>query len=210
MLGELKRYYGPFRDARMIANGVDLHAFGPAPKQPHVLATGRLWDAAKNLIAVKACAAELPWPVYIAGPARGPDDTYFEGAPCRMLGALSRQALRAELARAAIYVAPARYEPFGLAVLEAAASGCALVLGRIPSLEENWTGAASFVAPEDHAQLGRVLRELIDDGARREQLGASARARSRAFGAEAMTDAYHALYAELVGRASREQVSCVS
>ncbi len=32
---------------------------------------------------------------------------------------------------------PARYEPFGLSVLEAALSGCALVLGDIPSLRES-------------------------------------------------------------------------
>jgi glycosyltransferase involved in cell wall biosynthesis len=210
MLGALKRYYGPFRDGRLIANGIDLRLFAPATKQPHILGTGRLWDAAKNLIALKACAAGLPWPVYIAGPARGPDDAYFEGAPCRMLGALSRPALRAELARAAIYVAPARYEPFGLAVLEAAASGCALVLGRIPSLQENWSGAAEFVDPADHDELGFVLRELIDDDARRGQLQASARARSRSFRAETMTDSYHALYAELIGRISHEQVSCAS
>ena len=34
------------------------------------------------------------------------------------------------MGEAAIYVAPARYEPFGLAILEAAAGGCALVLGQ--------------------------------------------------------------------------------
>ncbi len=39
------------------------------------------------------------------------------------------------------------YEPFGLSVLEAALSGCALVLGDIPSLRENWDGAADFAEP---------------------------------------------------------------
>ena len=34
------------------------------------------------------------------------------------------------------------YEPFGLSILEAAASGCALVLGDIPTLRENWSEAA--------------------------------------------------------------------
>ena len=33
---------------------------------------------------------------------------------------------------------PARYEPFGLSILEAALSGCALVLGDLPSLRELW------------------------------------------------------------------------
>ena len=42
--------------------------------------------------------------------------------------------------------APARYEPFGLGILEAATQGCALVLGDLPSLVELWKGAARFVA----------------------------------------------------------------
>ena len=51
---------------------------------------------------------------------------------------------------ASIFALPARYEPFGLSILEAALSGCALVLGDLPSLRELWTGAAMFVPPDDH------------------------------------------------------------
>ncbi|MEB3829625.1 glycosyltransferase [Phormidium sp. CCY1219] len=51
-------------------------------------------------------------------------------------------------ARAAIYAFPARYEPFGLSVLEAALSGCALVLGDIPRLREMWGDAAVFANPD--------------------------------------------------------------
>ena len=67
----------------------------------------------------------------------------------RLLGKLSESELARHYARAAIYCLPARYEPFGLSVLEAALSGCALVLGDIPSLRENWTGAAEFAPPDD-------------------------------------------------------------
>ena len=35
-----------------------------------------------------------------------------------------------QLSAASVYVLPAKYEPFGLSVLEAALSGCALVLGK--------------------------------------------------------------------------------
>ena len=53
------------------------------------------------------------------------------------------------LLRLRIFAAPALYEPFGLTVLEAAAAGCALVLGDIASLRENWEGAAIFLPPAD-------------------------------------------------------------
>ena len=44
--------------------------------------------------------------------------------------------MRELLAHAAIYIATSKYEPFGLAPLEAALSGCALVANDIPSLAE--------------------------------------------------------------------------
>ena len=64
---------------------------------------------------------------------------------------------------AAIYVAPALYEPFGLTVLEAALSGCSLVLSDIPSFRENWDGAALLISTEDPDQWCAVLNRLSED-----------------------------------------------
>ena len=61
------------------------------------------------------------------------------------------------IARAAIYALPAHYEPFGLSILEAAMSGCALVLGDIPSLREIWGDAAVFVHPDNRDAVARCL-----------------------------------------------------
>ena len=61
---------------------------------------------------------------------------------------LSEEQMRELLGRAAIYIATSRYEPFGLAPLEAALSRCALVANDIPSLRELWgrRGAATSAA----------------------------------------------------------------
>lgn len=99
---------------------------------------------------------------------------------------MSQRALAQWYAHAAIYALPARYEPFGLSALEAGLSGCALVLGDIPSLREIWGDAALFVPPDD-AALHAVLMELIGDAAQREQLGW--RARALQFSAQHMADA---------------------
>jgi glycosyltransferase involved in cell wall biosynthesis len=211
MMIELCRRYGPFRSARVIPNGVALSAFAPAPKQPQLLAAGRLWDEAKNIAALQPCAAALAWPVYIAGAARTPDGARCDYTPCRWLGALSRPELSRALAQSEIYALPARYEPFGLSVLEAAASGCALVLGRIPSLLENWYGAACFVDPEDPAQLTRTLQQLIAAPERRADLQARARERARSFSAARMARAYYELYAELkCAPSARGELRCAS
>ena len=57
------------------------------------------------------------------------------------------------MARAAIFVSSSVYEPFGLAVLEAAGSGAALVLSDIPTFRELWDEAALFAPPGDAAGI---------------------------------------------------------
>jgi glycosyltransferase involved in cell wall biosynthesis len=111
------------------------------------------------------------------------------------------------LGRAAIFAASARYEPFGLGILEAAASGCALVLGDIPSLRENWQGAALFIAPDDPKAWRGALRHLIDDAGERAQLASAAQQRARGFSREAMARRYMALYREMVGDDARREVA---
>jgi glycosyltransferase involved in cell wall biosynthesis len=108
---------------------------------------------------------------------------------------------------------PARYEPFGLSILEAGLSECALVLGDIPSLREGWEGAAVFVAPEDREGLRAAIGRLIDHPAQRAELGRRARERGREFTAARMVDGYRRLYEGLLsgaGRPSLEVSSCAS
>jgi glycosyltransferase involved in cell wall biosynthesis len=105
-----------------------------------------------------------------------------------------------------IYAHPARYEPFGLSVLEAAAAGCALVLGDIDSLRENWDGAALFVAPDDSGALGAAIQKLIAAPQERSRLAMRARARAAGFTIERMADAYLEAYRDALN-ARRKRAS---
>ncbi|HEX4352397.1 MAG TPA: glycosyltransferase family 4 protein, partial [Polyangiales bacterium] len=129
---------------------------------------------------------------------------------CHNLGVLTPRQLQDQMARAAIYALPARYEPFGLSVLEAAASGCALVLGRIPSLLENYADVASFVDPDDHDELVHAIEALIADPIRRKVLGRHARTRAQQLTAAKMADAYEHLYRELSGVRPVRSIPCAS
>jgi glycosyltransferase involved in cell wall biosynthesis len=60
---------------------------------------------------------------------------------------LSAREVAERLAERPVFVSASRYEPFGLAVLEAARAGCALLLSDIPTFRELWAGAAAFVRP---------------------------------------------------------------
>ena len=197
MLDALDRYYGPLDHTRVIPNGREAAPFLPGRKEPVVLAAGRIWDDAKNVTALAAVAPRLSWPVLVAGEENRPDGRRARPESVRYLGRQSPAALGEWMARAAIYALPARYEPFGLSVLEAALAGCALVLGDIPSLREVWGDAALFVPPEDTDVLERVLRELIEDGERRQTMAERARERALMYTAERMVGGYLAAYGEL-------------
>ena len=201
-LETLRAIYGPLRNGRVIRNGRDPAGAPPAAKQPVILAAGRVWDEAKNIAALDRAAASLDWPVEVAGEARGPDGRLatFDHAVC--LGPLAPDALAERLRRAAIFASPARYEPFGLAVLEAAQSGCALVLSDIGSFRELWDGAALFVPPDDAGALRDVLHGLTRAPDQVAALGAAAARRARAYGAAPMLRAYRRLYADLLAEGS--------
>jgi glycosyltransferase involved in cell wall biosynthesis len=183
--------YAPPRRGHVIHNGTDI-APSRRPKESFVLAAGRLWDEAKNGRAVAAAASRIRWPVRLVGPAPERDCTR---ANVQCLGELPRRDLLGLMARAAIFAAPARYEPFGLGVLEAAASGCALVLADITSFRELWDGAALFVDPGDTHALVAALQRVSGNAALRTRLQRAARRRAARYSAAAMVDGYCAAYA---------------
>jgi glycosyltransferase involved in cell wall biosynthesis len=140
-----------------------------------------LWDEAKNAAALARIAPSLSWPVLMAG----------EGTS---LGRLSAEAIADWYAKAAIYALPARYEPFGLSVLEAALSGCALVLGDISSMREIWGDTAMFVPPDNARALRGTIESLIADDALRADLAARSYRRALTYTAKRMAQRYLDVY----------------
>lgn len=198
MLTALQRHYGPLRAAEVIPNGRDPNRFIPLPKENMVLLAGRLWDEAKNLQTLVQVARDLPWPVYVAGEATHPDGRATPVERVCILGRLSPSALVPWYGRAALYALPARYEPFGLSVLEAGLSECALVLGDIPSLRGIWDGAAIFVSPDDQPGLKSALQRLMTDSQLRRLLAGRARARALEFTPQRMAIGYLSAYSDLM------------
>jgi glycosyltransferase involved in cell wall biosynthesis len=209
MASALERHYGPgLEGVSVIPNGVWLEDYELAKKEAVILAAGRLWDEAKNLALLADIAPRLPWPVHVAGETHeGRLPGTDRGLPSGVspLGRLGRRELAAVMSRAAIFVHVARYEPFGLAPLEAAASGCALVLSDIPTFRALWAGAAPRVGVHDAIGLERVLVTLCTSTERRGALGARALSRSRLYDARAMTRSYLDLYRELTGSDERSR-----
>jgi glycogen(starch) synthase len=198
MLAALVAEYGRLRAPQVIWNGRAAAQFMPGAKEPLVLAAGRMWDDAKNLTALDAAAAQLSWPVLVAGPHEHPDGGSRAAAHVELLGPCSPDEMAALFSTASIYALPARYEPFGLSILEAALSGCALVLGDIASLRELWDGVAIFVAPDDVAGLRAALTLFIERPLVRREAALAARRRAQQLTPERMAAAYRATYRQLL------------
>jgi glycosyltransferase involved in cell wall biosynthesis len=181
VLGDLAREYGVV-DGVVVPNGRRADWVRPVAKEPLVLGAGRAWDEAKNLGTLARIALPEPWRLAVAGDGEAP----------RFLGSMPFERLARWLLRAAIFAAPARYEPFGLAVLEAALAGCALVLGDVASLREVWGDAAVYVP--DEPSLAAALRELAGRPDRVADLARRARCRAERYTPRRMASGYLDVY----------------
>ncbi len=140
-------------------------------KEDSVLAIGRLLDPAKqvNLLTQQT----HPVPVCIVGddgPEQSPrvpvraDVKFSDGdAGISLKGPQTEAELRLLYSRAALYAGTYRYDPSGMAVLEAALSRCALILNDIPSLHEIWGPAAVYFRTNESESLAEAVRILSAD-----------------------------------------------
>lgn len=207
MLLALQTYYGPLSATVVIHNGRNPHHFVPDRKEDFIFAIGRLWDEAKNVQVLEGIARKVGWPIYVAGEDQHPDGGRLAFDQLRALGKLTPNEVAHWLAQAAIYAFPARYEPFGLSILEAALSGCALVLGDLPSLRELWDETAIFLPADDSAAWAHTLRTLRQQPDRRRMLGRAARLRAQHYTATAMGAAYWQFYRQLVTPVTKSQLA---
>lgn len=206
MLDSLSKNYLVPRRSRVIYNGRSRLLFNPhITKDDYVLSVGRIWDSGKQVTLL--AQQQLPVPTWIVGSERHPDFA-LRGAslslganrPVVFKGPQSESQLRQIYGRASIYAATSRYEPFGLAPLEAALSRCAIVANDIPSFRELWQDAAIYFRHNDGASLGEALRALLSDRELRTHFANRAYQHAlKRFNADRMVDDYQDLYSALVG-----------
>lgn len=205
MLKEARRLYGPFKEQKVIYNGRDSSQFRCNAKEPFIFSMGRIWDEAKNIPLLVEVAPRLPWPVYLAGEAVHP----VNGQPIHLpnvhfLGCLSPGEVRDWLSRASLFVLPVRYEPFGLAILEAAMSGCALVVGDTGSLREIWGEAACYVDADSPEEFFTAVEDLTSNETVRTSMSCRALKQSLFFTASLQANQYLRIYRYLAEKARAE------
>jgi glycosyltransferase involved in cell wall biosynthesis len=184
-------------DRRVIPNGRSLPAVPRKSRKLQAISAGRLWDEAKNIGFLGKVSS--PITLLVVG------DISYDGASAppvlgavRMLGPLAEGDLLTMFRESELYICTSRYEPFGLAPLEAALCGCAILANDIPSLREVWQDGALYF--NDAASLSELLRKLHGD----RKLLAKAKARSsvqaQTYSREQMTSSYFSLFQQLLAR----------
>ncbi len=212
MLDSIRATYARPRRQAVIYPGRNPIFFNPyVSKDDSVLSVGRLVDAGKQVFLLTQYVH--PFPVCIVGaeqtvpvpriPIRADVKVSTSQATVAIRGPQTEPQLRALYSRAAVYAATPRYEPLGLASLDAAFSRCAIVANDIPSFREVWGDAALYFRTNDASSLAAILRQLDSDRPLRHAYAdrAFARARER-FTAKRMIDNYLDLYQSLVSKKS--------
>jgi glycosyltransferase involved in cell wall biosynthesis len=114
---------------------------------------------------------------------------------------LTNEEVAEHYARATVCVTPSLYEGFGLPAAEAMSCGAPVVVtdgGALPEI----VGDAGVVVPKaDSAALARAIAALIENPARRAELGAAARIRARkAFSWDVAAETYEAVLRRAIAR----------
>lgn len=109
------------------------------------------------------------------------------------------------LRHADAFLLPSEIESFGVAALEALASGVPVLGYRVGGLPEVVTpDAGVLVEPFDVAALADAVAGILSDEGRRDALGRAARARAEArFGREGALDRYESFYRRVLSAADR-------
>src|SRR5437763_11870154 len=167
MLDQVAQYYLVPPVGMVVHNGRTPALFNPdQPKDGCVLSVGRVWDAAKQVSLLLASTHSVR--ISIVGWGQEPGKVSADVLPpiaenIQLLGPKSQAELRVLYASAGIYAATSRYEPFGLSPLEAALSGCALVLNDNPVFHELWGDAGVYFKKDDAVDLAYMLEKLRND-----------------------------------------------
>ena len=188
MADALRRGFRAAEDVHVVLNGrtIPQDATPQVERVLQAVSIGRGWDEAKGFATLDGLQAKMP--VLIAG------ETTLEGPGGA--GALSEEQVLTLFRRSSVYVAASVYEPFGLAPLEAALCGCAVVANDIGSLREIWGEAALyFKGPSELKSLLDRLAETPEELLRAQR---QAQRRASELTSERMVDGYLELYVELI------------
>ena len=216
VLDDLRAHYG-LTGGVVIPNGVDLAmtATTDGDARPYLFAVGRLgFMKGFDLLLQAVAQAGLEPSIRVVIGGDGPERERLEALAAslhlqsrvELRGWMDPQAVADAMAGALAVVVPSRMEAFGIVALEAWRSAAPLIM-------TDRGGARSFVRdgedgilvdPEDTPAFAALLRQVLEDPARRAALSEAGRARVHEFGWNAVVEQYERLYADAAPGSGRK------
>ncbi len=196
----------------VIYNGIDLSQFTPAQpaaKKGYVLFVGTL-QPRKNLVnlvmAFSLIAGEIDGELVIVGGSgwkNSPLAKLIDGLDDRVRKRIDFKGYVAgeELARlyreAAVFALPSLHEGFCLPILEAMASGTAVLTARSTAIPEVFGEAVEYADPLSPEDIAGKLRELIADDGKRARLRERGLALSKKFDVARQAEGYREAFSRI-------------
>lgn len=194
MLRNLTRNFDLPVQRRIIPNGVVLPSIPESHRRLQAVTAGRLWDEAKDISLLRSVHSSIPFVIAGAVDCDGAEAALI--AKARYCGELTKEELLHLFSGSEIYVCTSRYEPFGLAPLEAALCGCAVVARDIESLREVWGDSAAYFSNAE--ELSDILNLFAKDPAYLQNQQQLSLIRAKRFTRKRMIAEYRALYTSVL------------
>jgi phosphatidylinositol alpha-mannosyltransferase len=172
---------------------------------PTIFFLGR-HEPRKGLEVLLSAMADLPPDVRVWVGGDGPQsqelrDRFAGDSRIEWLGRISDEEREARMRGCTVYCSPSvRGESFGMVLLEAMASGCALVASDLEGHRNVATdGVDALLAPVgDAAALAKALRRVLDDDGLRSELVAGGRRRAEQLSMTHLAERYVAIYEQVL------------
>ena len=200
---------------RIVTNGVDTVEFHPGaqerelfglpPEAPLSLFVGDIRTPRKNLETVLQALKIVPALYLVVAGALGgspyPDMARSLGIEDRVIFLGKVKQMGALMRSVDLFVFPSRYEPFGMVVLEAMASGLPVIVSGEAGIND-YIGEAGYVLrdPNDVNTLAEYLSLLLSDKPRRLMISQAGRERALEMQMSQMTAGYLQVYEAFLER----------
>ncbi|MEO7428484.1 MAG: glycosyltransferase family 4 protein [Acidimicrobiales bacterium] len=195
-------------DYELLFNGIEVDRFAVGPvhptDRPTIFFLGR-HEPRKGLDVLLAALADLPEDVRVWVGGDGPQSAELRerhaGDPrIEWLGRISDDERAARMRGCTVYCSPSvRGESFGMVLLEAMASGCALVASDLDGHRNVATDGvdALLAAVGDPSALAKALRQVLDDSDLRAELVVGGRRRAEELSMTHLAERYSEIYASV-------------
>jgi phosphatidylinositol alpha-mannosyltransferase len=193
----------------LLFNGVEVDRFAEGPvhptDRPTIFFLGR-HEPRKGLEVLLTALADLPPDLRVWVGGDGPQsaelrERFAHDPRIEWLGRISDDEREARMRGCTVYCSPSvRGESFGMVLLEAMASGCALVASDLEGHRNVATdGVDGLLAPVgDAAALAKAVRRVLDDDGLRAELVAGGRRRAEQLSMAHLAERYVAIYQQVL------------